>query len=143
MTDASKTTDLAAQLADALDRIKTLEAKVSPPAPKPFVPDPPRPRFDPTAHMSMPASVVAEMAKVGAETMAPVIADTRRSTVQTLGQGQSSVPGYNPVGNNGWVEARPLPANPPGYHHIERMLDAQDASDAAERVRRAGLNGGG
>lgn len=121
-------TDLGAQLADAMTRLAELEAKVNPPKPKPFVPEPHR-AWDPTANFSMPPQVVAEMARVGAETMGPVIADTRRTYSPRSEPSGPAYPFPAPTNRSGWVESRPLPAQPPGTRLVDRMIARQDLVD--------------
>lgn len=111
-------------------KLAALEATVAA-LTKPQAPVGPRPAaYDPTARFGMPAEVVAEMVKaVPDRAVADVVGDHRRGVADKAPEPRT-VPSAN-----GWVEARPLPAAPSGYQHIERMMDA---ADAAERRRRGG-----
>ena len=81
---------------------------------------------------------------VGTDLIADIVRDHRRG-VHQVSSPLASTPDprviTEPVGvitsgpvNRGWVDAAPLPDSPPGYQHIDRMMNAQDARDRAERV---------
>jgi hypothetical protein len=112
-----------------------LKAKLSPP--KPFVPEPYQ-RYDPTAGMCMPPSALAAM--VNAEPrgfMAGVVHDNRAPTGPT-GAIPRSTGGGGPAASGsgtGWAHETPI-GPPPGINYVDAQLDAQDAKDRAELIKR-------
>jgi hypothetical protein len=120
-------------------KIAELEAKLAPP--KPFVAKPHEP-IDWTARMSMPRSALEAM--IAAEPrnfMADVVRDNRgptgptgmipRSQQASSGGGPANVPGSG----TGWAHETPI-GPPPGLRYVDQQLDAQDAKDRAELVKR-------
>jgi len=88
---------------------------------------------------------------VGTDLIRDIVADGRRhSPVQPRGMlpdPQTSVSASRPpIGTNGWIEPATIKDwRPPGLAVMDRMMDAQDAIDRAERTRRFNrlpLNGG-
>ena len=82
------------------------------------------------ARMSAPASSartnLAEMARaVDTKVIQDIVRDNRAPPTPP--------PSSPTPGGNGWVDPLPLAATPPGYQHIERMMDAEDANWRAQR----------
>ena len=134
MSDAKKQAEEIAALRKEVEEIK---AKLSPP--KPFVSEPYQ-RYDPTAGMCMPPSALAAM--VNAEPkgfMAGVVRDNRGAPTgptgaiprSTGGGGPANVPGSG----TGWAHETPI-GPPPGVAQADRLMDAQDARDRAELIKR-------
>ena len=120
-------------------RVAELERAAAPP--KPFVPEPYQ-RYDPTAGMCMPPSALRAM--VAAEPsnfMRDVVRDNRApstptGTIPRSGQRDraSTSPGI-PGGGTGWAHETPI-GPPPGVAQADRLMDAQDARDRAELIKR-------
>ena len=134
MTKVDKQAEEIAALRKEVEEIK---AKLSPP--KPFVSEPYQ-RYDPTAGMCMPPSALAAM--VNAEPkgfMAGVVRDNRGAPTgptgaiprSTGGGGPANVPGSG----TGWAHETPI-GPPPGVAQADRLMDAQDARDRAELIKR-------
>jgi len=134
MTKVDKQAEEIAALRKEVEEIK---AKLSPP--KPFVSEPYQ-RYDPTARMCMPPSALAAM--VNAEPkgfMAGVVRDNRGAPTgptgaiprSTGGGGPANVPGSG----TGWAHETPI-GPPPGVAQADRLMDAQDARDRAELIKR-------
>ena len=127
------------EIAALKKKIEELEAKLSPP--KPFVPEPYQP-IDWTARMSMPQSALAAMvAAVPDRLMRDIVRDNRAPTgptgtipsgsQQPTGGGAANVPGSG----TGWAHEIPL-SPPPGVQQSDKLVDAQDAGDRAELIKR-------
>ena len=125
------------ELAALKREVEELKAKLAPP--KPFVSEPYQ-RYDPTAGMCMPPSALAAM--VNAEPkgfMAGVVRDNRGAPTgptgaiprSTGGGGPANVPGSG----TGWAHETPI-GPPPGVAQADRLMDAQDARDRAELIKR-------
>jgi hypothetical protein len=118
------------ELEDLKRRVAELEAAAKP---KPAFVRQPVERFDPTANMGLPRSVVEEMARAVPDGLVrEVVAEQRRSV---------SLPSVGPEQGRrgtGWVEPKPL-ASPPGIAHCDRMVDVQDAVDRAALAKRLGV----
>jgi hypothetical protein len=67
--------------------------------------------------------------------MRDIVRDNRRANAS-----QPTTP--TPLRGNGWVDAPKL-SQPPGVALLDRIMDAQDAIDRAERVKQFGGGGGG
>jgi len=127
------------EIAALKKKVEELEAKLSPP--KPFVPQPYEP-IDWTARMSMPPSALAAMvAAVPDRVMRDIVRDNRAPTgptgtipsgsQQPTGGGAANVPGSG----IGWAHEIPL-SPPPGVQQSDKLVDAQDAGDRAELIKR-------
>jgi hypothetical protein len=112
------------QFEERLKRLETMYERMylkimgeeAPAPPKPFVEEPWQP-IDWSARMSMPASAMAEMAKVGCgDPRADAAAlSAGRGMVK---QGPSKDPGQQrAIGERGWIEPKPL------AHHGQRYAD--------------------
>ena len=128
------------ELAALKREVEEPKAKLSPP--KPFVPEPYQ-RYDPTADMCMPPSALRAM--VNAEPrgfMAGVVRDNRAPSTPTgtIPSGQQRTGGGGPANvpgsGMGWAHETPI-GPPPGLRYVDAQLDAQDAKDRAELVKRA------
>jgi hypothetical protein len=123
-------------------RVAELEAKAKPP--EPFKSEPYQ-RYDPTANMTMPPSVLREMAAaVPHNFMQDVVRDNRApttpGTIPTSQQQPSNVHAPLPSPTPGWVTAPPL-SNPPGTgpgSSADRIVDEFDRRDRAELARKLG-----
>jgi hypothetical protein len=121
-------------------KVEELEAKVSPPKEKPFVPAPYQ-RYDPTAGMSMPPSALQAMAQHPCnQVMRGVIQDrhapTGRPGMIPSSQQPSDVRGGAGDGK-GW--AREIPLGPSIHQrYVDAQLDEQDRRDRAELARKLG-----
>lgn len=105
---------------DLLKRIASLEAKLNP------KPGPTQALYDPTANMSMPRSVMREMARASAgfgELAAPRDAEPY----------QPKSPQRKASRGNGWIAERLLDPLPAGTRWVDQQLDAQDARDRGRR----------
>jgi hypothetical protein len=108
------------------ERIRRLEEQVAtllgiePPKIVEPVKSEPMPRWDPTANLGMPASVMREMAKVDCgNPMDDVRAmNAGRGMVK---QGSKSDPSQRAVGERGWIEPAPLRHHGPSY--ADRIVD--------------------
>jgi hypothetical protein len=131
------------EIAALRKRIEELEAKAKPPEPeKPFVPQPYQ-RYDPTAGMCMPPSALAAMVNAVPDHVIRDIAmrDNRAPTgrpgmipsshQQSTGGGSANAPGSG----TGWAHEIPL-SPPPGVRQSDKLVDAQDARDRAELIKR-------
>ena len=117
-------------------RIEQLERAAKPPAEpdlKNFQ------RYDPTARMTMPASVLREMAAAVPDNFVRDIA-MRDGRAPTGPSSQGVIPSSQQVSNvrlgggTGWQA--PIPLGPsPHQRYVDAQLDAQDARDRAERRR--------
>jgi hypothetical protein len=123
------------ELAKLKARVEELERAAAPP--KPFVPEPYQ-RYDPTAGMSMPRRAVPDhvlreiaMRDNRAPTGRPGMIPTNQQS--SGGGGSANVPGSG----TGWAHETPI-GPPPGIRYVDAQLDAQDAKDRAELVRRLG-----
>jgi hypothetical protein len=123
----------------ALKREVELKAKLAPP--KPFVPEPYQ-KYDPTAGMSMPMSTMLEMARAVPDHVIREIAlrDNRAPTgrpgmIPTSQQSSGGGPANVPGSGTGWAHETPI-GPPPGVAQAERLMDAQDARDRAELIKR-------
>jgi hypothetical protein len=131
----SKQTD---EIAALKKKVEELEAKLSPP--KPFVPQPYE-RYDPAAGMCMPPSALAAMVNaVPDRVLRDIVHDNRgpRTPTSTIprserpaGGGPANVPGSG----TGWTHEIPL-SPPPGVQQSDKLVDAQDARDRAELIKR-------
>jgi len=126
------------ELAKLRREVEELKTKLSPP--KPFEPLPPW-HFDPTANMSMPRSVMQEMAAAVPDHMIRDIAmrDGRAPTGRPgviPGSQQPTSPRPSAGDGSGW--AREIPLGPsPHQRYVDQQLDAADARDKAERIQQA------
>lgn len=123
------------------EQIATLTAEVAElkAGPKPAASGPLPGPHDYSAGLCMPASAAREMAAaVSDDLVRGIVGDHRRGVPQPASDVKGGSARTIPSAN-GWIEARPLPASPPGYSHIERMMDAADAEDRAEHARRLGV----
>ena len=78
-----------------------------------------------------------EMAKtVPTALVRDVVGDSRIASPNQPG----GMPEARPIRGGGMnvVAAQPLPSNPPGWNHIDRLLDADDAKWRAERQKALG-----
>ena len=128
------------ELAALKKKVEELEAKLSPP--KPFVSKPHEP-IDWTARMSMPPSVVREMANAVPDYHLRSIA-LRDARAPTGPSSAGAIPSSQQVSNvrgaggtPGWVEPRPL-SNPPGINYVDAICVADDARQQAELKRKMG-----
>jgi hypothetical protein len=131
----SKQTD---ELAALKREVEELKAKLSPP--KPFVPQPHQ-QYDPTAGMCMPPSALAAMVNAVPDRMLRDIVHDNRGprtptgmiprSQQPIGGGPTNVPGSG----TGWAHEIPL-SPPPGVQQSDKLVDAQDARDRAELIKR-------
>jgi hypothetical protein len=132
----SKRTD---ELAALKREVEELKAKLSPPKPEPFKPQPHQ-QYDPTAGMGMPPSALKAMVDaVPHNFMRDVVRDNRGPSTptgmipraqSTGGSGPANVAGSG----TGWSAATPL-SPPPGVAQADRLMDAQDQRDRAELIR--------
>jgi hypothetical protein len=138
MSDDAKTQ--ADELAALKARVAELEAKAKPPEPFKSAP---YQKYDPTERMTMPSSVVREMAAaVPRGFMQDVVRDNRAPSgrpgaIPTSGQ-PSNVRAPLPSPTPGWATAPPL-SNPPGTgpgSPADRIVDEFDRRDRAELVER-------
>ena len=127
------------EIAALRKRIEELEAKAKPP--KPFVPEPYQP-IDWTARMSMaPSALRAMVEAVPDRVLRDIVRDNRAPTgptgtipsgsQQPTGGGAANVPGSG----TGWAHEIPL-SPPPGVQQSDKLVDAQDAGDRAELIKR-------
>jgi hypothetical protein len=130
MTDNNKDDELAALKA----RVEELERAAKPPAP--FDPGPYQ-RYDPTEGMSMPASVVREMARAVPTGMIQDIA-MRDNRAPTGPSAQGVIPSSQGVSNvrtGGGGVAHTVPLGPPpGVNILDRIMDHEDAKDQHARM---------
>jgi hypothetical protein len=127
------------ELAKLKREVEELKAKLSPPKPEPFKPEPYQ-RYDPTAGMSMPPSALAAMvAAVPSNFMRDVVRDNRGPSGPTGGIPRSQPTGGGPANapgsGTGWGAATPL-GPPPGLRYVDQQIDAQDAKDRQELVEK-------
>jgi len=138
-TDAQRIAALERKMADQKRELDALKAAQAPPPP--FTPEPYQ-RYDPTAGMSMPRSVMREMTSVqynprddvGAlsAAAAPRSAFTREDLDRGRGRGY---PANVPGSGTGW--AREIPLRPSHHQrYVDAQLDAQDAKDRVELAER-------
>jgi hypothetical protein len=80
------------ELAELKARVAELEAKAKPPESKPFVPEPFQ-RFDPTAGMSMPKSVLEAMVNAVPDHVVKDIAREQRTSSVMQGPSQAGASG--------------------------------------------------
>jgi hypothetical protein len=127
------------ELAALKKKVEELEAKVSPPKEKPFVP---HQRYDPTEGMRMPPSALQAM--VAAEPrgfMAGVLHDNRAPTGRpgmipsptqgAVGAGDRA-PANVPGGGTGWQA--PVPLGPqPGIFHVDAQCIADDVKQRSKK----------
>ena len=120
------------ELAALKKKVEELEAKVSPPKPKEFVPEPYQ-RYDPTEGMRMPPSALQAMAGHPCnQVMAGVIQDRHAPT--SAGGMIPSTGGPVPSSSTpGYVDPRPL-SPPPGINWVDAQL-------IADEVRKRKLGG--
>jgi hypothetical protein len=119
-------------------RIEELERAAKPepaPDPKDFE------RYDPTANMTMPASVLREMVRAVPDFRDVALRDARAPTGPSA---QGVIPSSQQMSNvrvggsgvGGW--AREIPLGPqPGINHVDALIDQADAQDRAELVAKA------
>jgi hypothetical protein len=135
MADKKQAKEIAALKAE----VAALKAKVSPPKSE-FKPEPCQ-QFDPTARMTMPPSVLAEMVRAVPDRMLRDIVHDNRAPTGRPGMIPSSqqptgVRGTNVAGSGtGWARETPL-GPPPGVNYADRLMDHQDAKDRAELIER-------
>ena len=75
---------------------------------------------------------------VGTDLIGDIVRDNRRSMHERSGilPPQPAAPAKPPVGQGGWIEPPQVRDwKPPGLAVMDRMMDAQDARDLAERKR--------
>ena len=124
------------ELAALKKKLEELEAKVSPPKPKEFVPEPYQ-RYDPTEGMRMPPSALQAMAGHPCNQVMPGVIQDRHAP--------TGRPGMIPTGDvrgsaghgTGYVDPRPL-TNPPGTNWVDAIAIADDARQRAELKRKMG-----
>ena len=129
------------ELAALKARISELEAKVSPPPKKEFVPEPYQ-RYDPTEGMSMPPSALREIAQHPCnQVMRGVIQDRHAPTgrpgmIPDSGGPRSGV-GSGVGSGTGWAPEIPLG---PSIHqrYVDAQIDEQDRRDREELKRKLG-----
>jgi hypothetical protein len=135
MTNKEEIAKLKQQLADQKAKVEALERAAKPP--EPFKPAPYQ-QYDPTANMSMPPSVLAEMVRAVPDRMLrDIVHDNRAPTGRPgmIPEQPSNVRGSNVSGSGtGWARETPL-GPPPGVNYADRLMDAQDAKDRAERIQ--------
>jgi hypothetical protein len=114
------------ELAALKARISELEAKVSPPPKKEFVPEPYQ-RYDPTEGMRMPPSALREMAQHPCnQVMRGVIQDRHAPTGRPgmiPSSGSGGPPSSSKSSTPGWVDPRPLGPQP-GIDLIDKGVNA-------------------
>jgi hypothetical protein len=124
------------ELAKLKARVEELERAAKPP--EPFKPEPYQ-RYDPTAGMSMPRSVMEEMARAVPDRVMKEVAlrDARAPTGRPgviPNSQQPTSPSPSAGDGTGW--AREIPIGPSVHQrYVDAQLDAQDARDKAERIR--------
>ena len=107
-------------------RVEELERAAEPRAERPR----PQP-IDWTQGMSMDGSAIRAMAAVvGDRGMAEIVREQSRPVALPSVAGE-------PVRGSGWVEQKPL-TPPAGVEWCDRLMDAQDARDRAERLAKLG-----
>jgi hypothetical protein len=135
MTD--KKDETAERVAQLEKELAELKAKVSPPEPKPFVPQPYQ-RYDPTAGMTMPPSALRAMVDaVPDHVMRGIVHDNRAPTGRPgmIPEQQISEVRRGAGDGTGW--AREIPIGPSMHQrYVDQQLDAQDAKDRAELIKR-------
>jgi hypothetical protein len=140
MSNKSEIEELKKELAEQKAKVEALERANKPP--EPFKPEPYQ-RYDPTAGMSMPMSTMLEMARAVPDHVLREIAmrDNRAPTGRpgmipnsqqsSGGAASANVPGSG----TGWAHETPI-GPPPGVAQADRLMDAQDARDRAELIKR-------
>jgi hypothetical protein len=117
------------EIAELKARVAELERALRPPPP--FKSDYVAP-INPIDRMSMPASVVREMAAAVPDHLVRTIARDRYSTAP-VSQVSQPEPTSKPVNTTGFRDALPL-APPPGVALADRLMDVQDAKDRADLI---------
>jgi hypothetical protein len=121
MSDNKELDDLKAQ-------VKELKDQLNPPPRQPST----HPRYDPTEGMSMPRSAMKAMIDAVPDAlMASLRDDARKPNPITGGPNPQPQPRQRATPN--WIEERPL-ERPAGIEHVDRLVDAQDRLDKAERA---------
>jgi len=126
MSDKDRIAALERDNAELKNDLAELKAKVDPPKPKPFKPEPYQ-QYDPTAGMCMPPS--ATQAMVAAEPrgfMAGVVRDNRNAPTSPTGMIPASQSGggvREKSSTPGYVDPRPLGPQP-GIDLIDRGVNA-------------------
>jgi hypothetical protein len=129
------------ELAQLKVRVAELEAKNKPP--EPFVPEPFQ-KWDPTAGMSMPRSVLMEMAAAVPDSAMKGIVHEQRTSSVNQGPSAAGVGGtvsavhVNPGlqgshRGSGWREAAPLQP-PPGINYVDQIAGAFAARDRVDAI---------
>lgn len=108
---------------------------------KALLPGQPKPRkpwagpIDYTARAVMPSAAVAAMVQAVGDDQVAAIARELRNPPGPSSLSNGSEGPARPIGRNGWIDETPNKP-PPGIELIDRLVDAQDALDRAERERR-------
>ena len=131
----SETEKEAAEKIEALERrIAELEAKAKPP--KPFVPDPNRQPYDPTANASMPPSALRMMVDAVPGAMVRQIVGGNRAPKDLAPLAGGGVrPTVASENRTGWRNPAPL-TNPPGVALADKLMDVAHARDRAGLIER-------
>jgi hypothetical protein len=135
MTD--KDAEFEERLAASEKRVAELERQLRGEQPAPQFKREPQERYDPTANFGMPRSAVQAMAAaVPDRLMADLRADAAKPNPVT-GTSQAQLTpqdrgGRVEIRGSGWANPNPL-TTPAGVDICDRLVDAQDAIDAAER----------
>jgi hypothetical protein len=113
-------------------RIEELERRAKPP--EPFKPDPHwRPPPNPIDRLSMPVSVIRDMANAVPDAVVRQIVSGRAP--QNLAPLAATATPVSAQNTSGWRESVPL-SNPPGVALADKLMDAADRADRVELAQR-------
>lgn len=113
-----------------LEELKKRVAQLEADNPQPLKPST-QPKYDPTAFMTMPQSALDALTAVGTDLVRSIVADNRHSVALPTAKAGPSVRG------TGWADQKRL-APPPGIAIMDQMMDAEDALDRVDRIKRRG-----
>jgi hypothetical protein len=136
MTNKDEIAELKKELAEQKAKVEALERANKPK--EPFVREPWQP-IDYTAGMSMPRSVMEEMARaVPDHVMSGVVRDSHAPRSPTMHGPADQVTASSPRGGSagdgtGWARSIPL-GPPPGLRYVDAQIDAQDRKDRRELI---------